>query len=132
MCLQSIASAALYLASKVQDETVRLRDLINVCYHTLYRDAAPLRLAEDYWNFRDSIVHAEMLVMRVLQFDTTFDHPHNVIYEINFVSGHFRFRQFIFYVYSIFCITSRLLDQFSILSKARTSSFLKRHTTSYT
>jgi len=77
--LQSIASATLYLASKVQDETIRPRDLINVCYHTLYRDAAPLRLAEDYWNFRDSIVHAEMLIMRLLQFDTTFAHPHNVI-----------------------------------------------------
>uniref|UniRef100_A0A2S2NNL5 Cyclin-Q n=1 Tax=Schizaphis graminum TaxID=13262 RepID=A0A2S2NNL5_SCHGA len=73
----SIASATLYLASKVHDETVRLRDLINVCYHTLYRDAVPLRLAEDYWNFRDSIVHAEMLIMRIVQFDTTFDHPHN-------------------------------------------------------
>jgi hypothetical protein len=73
----SLASATLYLASKVQNETVRLRDLINVCYHTLYRDAAPLRLAEEYWNFRDSIVHAEMLIMRLLQFDTTFDHPHN-------------------------------------------------------
>jgi len=73
----SIASAALYLASKVQDETIKLRDLINVCYHTLYRDAAPLQLAEEYWNFRDSIVHAEMLTMRFLQFDTTFDHPHN-------------------------------------------------------
>lgn len=78
MCLQSIASATLYLASKVQDETVRLRDLINVCYHTLHRDAAPLRLADDYWNFRDSIVHAEMLTIRYLQFDITFDHPHNV------------------------------------------------------
>lgn len=73
----SIASATLYLASKVQDETIRLRDLINVCYHTLHRDAAPLRLAEDYWNFRDSIVHAEMLIMRIVQFDTTFDHPHH-------------------------------------------------------
>ncbi|XP_025408836.1 cyclin-Q isoform X1 [Sipha flava] len=73
----SIASATLYLASKVHDETVKLRDLINVTYHTLHRDAAPIRLAEDYWNFRDSIVHAEMLTMRLLQFDTTFDHPHN-------------------------------------------------------
>jgi hypothetical protein len=79
ICLQSIASATLYLASKVHDETVKLRDLINVTYHTLHRDAAPIRLAEDYWNFRDSIVHAEMLTMRLLQFDTTFDHPHNVI-----------------------------------------------------
>lgn len=77
--LQSVASATLYLASKVHDETVRLRDLINVCYNTLYRDAAPLRLAEDYWNIRDSIVHVEMLAMRLLQFDTTFAHPHNVI-----------------------------------------------------
>ncbi|VVC29922.1 Hypothetical protein CINCED_3A012261 [Cinara cedri] len=73
----SIASATLYLASKVQDETIRLRDLINVSYHTLHRDAAPLRLAEDYWNFRDSIVNTEMLIIRYLQFDTTFNHPHS-------------------------------------------------------
>lgn len=85
MCLQSIASATLYLASKVHDETIRLRDLINVCYHTLHRDAAPLRLAEEYWNFRDSIVHAEMLTMRFVQFDTTFDHPHNVIKLIKLI-----------------------------------------------
>jgi len=93
MFLQSIASATLYLASKVQDETVRLRDLINVCYHTLHRDAAPLRLAEDYWNFRDSIVHAEMLTMRLLQFDTTFDHPHNVIKLLKLI---------LFYMHSFF------------------------------
>ncbi|XP_050441345.1 cyclin-Q [Adelges cooleyi] len=73
----SIASSTLYLASKVHDETTKLRDLINVCYHTLHRNAPPLPLAEDYWNFRDTIVHAEMLIMRLLQFDTTFDHPHN-------------------------------------------------------
>jgi len=88
MCLQSIASATLYLASKVQDETIRLRDLINVCYHTLHRDAAPLRLAEDYWNFRDSIVHAEMLIMRFVKFDTTVDHPHNVTIFIKLILFH--------------------------------------------
>lgn len=93
MFLQSIASATLYLASKVQDETIRLRDLINVSYHTLHRDAAPLRLAEDYWNFRDSIVHAEMLIMRIVQFDTTFDHPHNVIkllYQTHIIANHMK------------------------------------------
>lgn len=108
MCLQSIASATLYLASKVNDETIRLRDLINVCYHTLHRDAAPLRLAEEYWNFRDSIVHAEMLTMRLLKFDTTFDHPHNVIKLISLAVISKTFDDvFLILFYSIFYITFR-------------------------
>ena len=63
-----IASTCLYVASKQEDDPLKIRDLINVVYRTLNRDSDVLELGEDYWNHRDSIVQAELLVMRLISF----------------------------------------------------------------
>lgn len=65
-----IAATALYIASKQQDEPVKIRDLINVVHRTLNRDPEILDLSEEYWNYRDSIVQAELLTMRMINFKT--------------------------------------------------------------
>merc|ERR1712136_123085 len=66
-----IAATCLYIASKQQDEPLKIRDLINVAHRTLNRDSDVLDLSEEYWNYRDSIVQAELLTMRMISFKTT-------------------------------------------------------------
>lgn len=73
---QLIAATALYIASKQQDEPVKIRDLINVTHRTLNRDADVLDLAEQYWNYRDSIVQAELLAMRMICFKSVDPNVH--------------------------------------------------------
>jgi hypothetical protein len=68
---QLIAATSLYIASKQQDEPIKIRDLINVVHRTLNRDSEVLDLNEEYWNYRDSIVQAELLAMRMINFKST-------------------------------------------------------------
>lgn len=71
-----IASSALYLAGKMKDDPVKIRDVINVAHNTLNRNASPLDLGDEYWAMRDAIVQAELLISRMLKFDLNVVHPH--------------------------------------------------------
>lgn len=73
-----IASTCLYLAGKIKDEQIKVRDIINVSRNTLHRNSLPLDLTEEYWSMRDAIVQGELLVMRMLKFEVTITHPHKV------------------------------------------------------
>lgn len=74
--LQLIASSSLYLAGKVKDDPLKIRDIINVSHNTLHRGSSPLEIGDEYWNMRDAIVQAELLIMRVLKFEVGTVHPH--------------------------------------------------------
>ncbi|RZF38991.1 hypothetical protein LSTR_LSTR003734 [Laodelphax striatellus] len=71
-----IASTCLYLASKMKDESLKVRDVINVSHNTLFRGSLPLDLGDEYWSMRDAIVQAELLIMRMLKFEVQTVHPH--------------------------------------------------------
>ncbi|CAH0551064.1 unnamed protein product [Brassicogethes aeneus] len=71
-----IAASSLYLAGKVKDDPLKIRDIINVAHNTLHRGSSPLEIGEEYWNMRDAIVQAELLIMRVLKFEVSISHPH--------------------------------------------------------
>ncbi|XP_050297584.1 cyclin-Q [Anthonomus grandis grandis] len=71
-----IASSSLYLAGKVKDDPLKIRDIINVAHNTLHRGSSPLEIGDEYWNMRDAIVQAELLIMRVLKFEVGTVHPH--------------------------------------------------------
>ena len=51
---------------------------MNVAYNTLHRGSQPLELGDQYWSMRDAIVQAELLIMRMLKFQVTPEHPHRV------------------------------------------------------
>ncbi|KAK4020879.1 cyclin-Q [Daphnia magna] len=80
-----IGATALYIASKQQDEPVKIRDLINVVHRTLNRDTDVLDLSEEYWNYRDSIVQAELLTMRMINFKTI--NPDIHLYMLNYLKS---------------------------------------------
>lgn len=45
---------------------------------TIHRGSSPLELGDEYWNMRDAIVQAELLIMRMLKFEVNIVHPHKV------------------------------------------------------
>jgi len=74
-----IAGTCLYLAGKVEDNHLKLRDVINIVCSVLHRNLEPLPLGDQYWNTRDAIVQAELLVLRMCQFGVKFPHPHKYL-----------------------------------------------------
>lgn len=73
-----IASSSLYLAGKIKDDPIKIRDVINVAHNTLNKCSNPLELGDEYWAMRDGIVQAELLIARMLKFDLNVVHPHKV------------------------------------------------------
>ena len=74
----TIGCTCIHLASKVADDDIRIRDIINVGFCCIKRDAEPLML-EPYFTLRDSLTQAELLVMRVLGFKLKLDLPHKYL-----------------------------------------------------
>lgn len=76
----TIATGAIYLASKVNEDPVRLKDIINVSQTTLDKEEALNNLGNDSWilSIRDTIVQCELFIMRVLHFDPSVKLPHPV------------------------------------------------------
>lgn len=77
VCPFSLATAALYLAGKVHDDFVKIRDAINVAYAALHPgEAGPIEVGELYWAMRDGVGALELLLARTLAFQLAFTHPH--------------------------------------------------------
>lgn len=75
-----IATASVYLATKVNEDPVRLKDIVNVSQVTLERETSIVELGNEAWvlSIRDTIVQAELFIMRVLHFDPSVKLPHPV------------------------------------------------------
>ncbi|XP_007484752.1 cyclin-Q-like [Monodelphis domestica] len=74
-----IAMSAIYLAGKVEEQHLRTRDIINVSHRYLNPKSEPLELDSWFWELRDSIVQCELLMLRVLHFRVSFQHPHKYL-----------------------------------------------------
>ncbi|XP_076813574.1 cyclin-Q-like [Clavelina lepadiformis] len=75
----TIAATAIYLATKVEEQHTRLRDIVNVCHRTKYPSRPLLELNLEFWNLRDTIAACELFMMRVLKFEVTYVHPHKYL-----------------------------------------------------
>lgn len=74
-----VAMSSLYLAGKVEEQHLRTRDIINVSNRYFHPGSEPLELDSRFWELRDSIVQCELLVLRVLRFQVSFQHPHKYL-----------------------------------------------------
>jgi len=74
-----IATTALYLAGKIEEDHKKIRDVINVCYRVRHKEKPALDIGSTYWALRDSLTQCELLLMRILQFRVTFQHPHKYL-----------------------------------------------------
>ncbi|CAF0886097.1 unnamed protein product [Adineta steineri] len=75
----TLAATALSLASKYEEEHVKIRDLINVTYRTLYPDRPYLRISNEYYRLRNTLVDCELFLIRILGFHFQFNHPNKYL-----------------------------------------------------
>ncbi|KAM5127881.1 cyclin-Q isoform 2-T2 [Callospermophilus lateralis] len=74
-----VAMSSIYLAGKVEEQHLRTRDIINVSNRYFNPSSEPLELDSRFWELRDSIVQCELLMLRVLRFQVSFQHPHKYL-----------------------------------------------------
>ncbi|XP_059536691.1 cyclin-Q-like [Myotis daubentonii] len=73
-----VAMSALYLAGKVEEQPLQYRDII-VSNRYFHPGSEPLEMDSRFWVIRDSIVQCELLVLRVLRFQVSTQHPHRYL-----------------------------------------------------
>uniref|UniRef100_A0A671QJN9 Cyclin-like domain-containing protein n=1 Tax=Sinocyclocheilus anshuiensis TaxID=1608454 RepID=A0A671QJN9_9TELE len=82
-CAETVAMACLQLASKIEEEPRRVRDVLNVFQHL--KDAAgdrrrgPMLLDDGYVSRKSNVIKAERRVLKELGFCVHVKHPHKVI-----------------------------------------------------
>ncbi|XP_036448066.1 cyclin-Q isoform X2 [Colossoma macropomum] len=64
---------------KVEEQHLRTRDIINVCHRYFHPGRDPLELDSKFWELRDSVVQCELLILRQLNFQVSFEHPHKYL-----------------------------------------------------
>ena len=73
----SIASAALFLAAKVEEQPRKLEHVIKVAHMCLHRGAPQLDTRSDaYMEQAQELVTNENILLQTLGFDVAIDHPH--------------------------------------------------------
>ncbi|XP_048037828.1 cyclin-L1-like isoform X1 [Megalobrama amblycephala] len=82
-CAETVAMACLQLASKIEEEPRRVRDVLNVFHHLKHaagnRLVSPLLLDEVYVSRKSHVIKAERRVLKELGFCVHVKHPHKVI-----------------------------------------------------
>lgn len=77
-----VATSCIFLSIKVEEQdSIQLRDIINVCYRTRHPELEPLELDEKYWSLRNSVTQTELYIVRVLGFKLEFNHPHKYLLQ---------------------------------------------------
>ncbi|XP_002165332.3 cyclin-Q [Hydra vulgaris] len=70
-----VGATCLYLSAKIEEEPLKIRDLVNVCYRIHHSKNEPLEIGKMYWNLRDSITTCELMLLRLFNFKTSFETP---------------------------------------------------------
>lgn len=87
---QLIAATTIFLATRVKDERVKIRDLVSVVHCTLNRTVIEPENDAEFWVIRDSIVQTELFVARILKFQMDTTHPHKfLLYYMKFLQDWF-------------------------------------------
>ncbi|KAI8901402.1 hypothetical protein BC833DRAFT_148165 [Globomyces pollinis-pini] len=68
--LDILAAASVHIACKQTYIQRKLRDVVNVFYYAIHTSDRYIELNKSFWNLKDTLVHAEYLVLRILNFDT--------------------------------------------------------------
>jgi cyclin-Q len=74
-----MCATALYLAAKVEENHLKIRDVINTFHSTIHKTEEPLECDNRYWTIRDSIVKCELLLLRMLRFRVSVLLPHRYL-----------------------------------------------------
>ncbi|CAO3629543.1 unnamed protein product [Cunninghamella blakesleeana] len=78
-----MAATSLFVASKVEENTRRIKDFINACAQKASKNDK-LTLEEgskDYMKWKDTMLCNEVILLETLCFDLTIEHPHMCLLE---------------------------------------------------
>ncbi|KAJ8260230.1 hypothetical protein GJAV_G00178580 [Gymnothorax javanicus] len=82
-CVETVAMACVHLASKIEEEPRRVRDVLNVFHHLKHnkggRTVPPFPLDANYISMKSQVIKAERRVLKELGFCVHVKHPHKII-----------------------------------------------------
>lgn len=78
-----ISQGCLLLASKSEENSRRIRDILNTTYAVNFSDREPLRVSTEYWKMKEQVLRAEQILLRAFAFDMAPAHPHH--YLLHFI-----------------------------------------------
>ncbi|KAF2096978.1 cyclin-like protein [Rhizodiscina lignyota] len=79
-----VAAISLFLATKVEEHTRKIKELIIGCCRVAQKNPALIvdDQTRDYWRWRDTILLNEDVVLEVLCFDLTIESPYKILFEL--------------------------------------------------
>lgn len=75
-----VASTCLFVAGKLDDDPLVLRDIINVFNRLLYKNSEPVSY-DRYQLLRQSISRCELLILRMVKFQVNSETPHKYLFH---------------------------------------------------
>jgi protein BUR2 len=82
--IQQIAATALFLATKVEENCRKMKELVISCVRVALKDPNKLvdEQTKDFWKWRDTILYSEDVVLESLCFDLSIEPPYRSMYEM--------------------------------------------------
>ncbi|RJE22056.1 Cyclin protein-domain protein [Aspergillus sclerotialis] len=79
----AIAATSLFLATKVEENTRRMRELVVACCRVGQKQPNLLvdEQSKEFWKWRDTILHNEDLLLEALCFDLQLEQPYRLLYD---------------------------------------------------
>jgi protein BUR2 len=81
---KQIAATALFLATKVEENCRKMRELVIACVRVALKDPNKLvdEQTKDFWKWRDTILYSEDVVLESLCFDLSVEPPYQAMYNM--------------------------------------------------
>ena len=80
----SMAATSLFLATKVEEDCRKMKDLVIACVRVAQKD--PVKQVDEqdkeYWRWKDNILHNEDLLLEAICFDLSLEPPHKTMFEL--------------------------------------------------
>lgn len=79
----AIAATSLFLATKVEENCRKMRELVIACCRVAQKNPNLLvdEQSKEYWRWRDTILHNEDVLLEALCFDLSLEPPYNTLFE---------------------------------------------------
>ena len=84
-----IAATCLFLATKVEENCRKMRELVIACVRVAQKDPNKNIDEQDreYWKWRDNILHNEDLLLEAICFDLSLESPYKTLFELLLLFG---------------------------------------------
>jgi protein BUR2 len=83
MC-QQVAATGLFLATKVEENVRKMKEIVVACVRVALKDPNKLvdEQTKDFWKWRDTILYSEDVLLESLSFDMNIEPPYKTMYDM--------------------------------------------------